>query len=407
MWKRFQSMLRCPECSEPLKLTAIAEHCVELAPEHSALADELGMLDADFTRYIETGLLFCGACAVGYPIIHGLPILLPYTTNLHDEFERRFRSELQQSHPGLRFADREPVPGERFVLSSFSTEWLAYDFDGVIWEMGYADHERRFLLEVAHLRPERKGAVFLELGCGIGLTTQMAQRNFGVDAVGVDLSLASLRATQRHRTNPFLHFVQGSVFYLPFAKESFDTIYSRGVLHHTYSTAKAFSSLASFCRRGGATYLWVYGPRSIDDNLLRRGLFVAEREVRRLLQGRDSGWLAKLLLPMLAGAYMVFNWGRRLGDRTIQPYNFRRALHAARDRFTPEFAHRHDHEEVSQWFKAAEFVDIEVVDWRVMPSADHDDYRRNTGVRGRKALPDAKLSGITAAMPDTVEHSAS
>jgi SAM-dependent methyltransferase/uncharacterized protein YbaR (Trm112 family) len=400
MWKRFQHMLCCPQCSGPLELTILAEHHVELERDHAALASELGMLDADFARYVDDGLLSCAACAVCYPIIHGLPVLLPYTTSLHDEFRRRFAEELQRMHRDIRFANREPVPGERFVLSSFSTEWLAYDYDGVIWEMGYEDHERRFLLELGHLRPERKGATFLELGCGIGLTTHLAQRNFEVDAVGVDLSLASLRATMRHRTNPFLHFVQASVFYMPFAKESFDTIYSRGVLHHTYSTARAFLSLASYCRAAGSTYLWVYGPRSIQDNLLRRTLFAAERFVRRLLRGHDSGLLANLLLPPLAVAYMVFNWSRRLGDRTIQPYNFRRALHAARDRFTPEFAHRHDHNEVAEWFRAAEFEDIEVVDWRVMPSADHDDYRRNTGVRGRKALRRTATSPQVAAAVD-------
>jgi len=180
--------------------------------------------------------------------------------------------------------------------------------------------------------------------------------------------------------------VQGSVFYLPFATESFDTIYSRGVLHHTWSTADAFAALASRCRTSGSMYLWVYGPGSTDDNPLRRMLFAAERRVRRLLQGRDSGLLAKLLLPPLACTYVVFNWTRRLRDRTIQPYNFRRAMHAARDRFTPEFAHRHDHEEVRGWFRAAGFEDIEAVDWRIMPSADHDDYRRNTGVRARKRV---------------------
>jgi hypothetical protein len=113
-------------------------------------------------------------------------------------------------------------------------------------------------------------------------------------------------------------------------------------------------------------------------------LFVAERAVRTLLSGRDDGLLAKAVLAPLACAYVVFNHARRLRDTTIQPYNFRRAMHAARDRFTPEFAHRHDHAEVRGWFEAAGFVDVEDVDWQIMPTADHDDYRRNTGVRGRK-----------------------
>ena len=156
-------------------------------------------------------------------------------------------------------------------------------------------------------------------------------------------------------------------------------------MHHTYSTEKAFDSLSRFAKPGGVTYLWVYGPKSINDTLLRRALFVAEAAVRKLLSGRDDGALANAVLYPIACSYVLFNHGRRLADATIQPYNLRRALHAARDRFTPEFAHRHSDTEVSAWFGNANYIDLEVVDWKAMPTADHDDYRRNTGVRGRKA----------------------
>lgn len=384
MWKRFSSMLRCPICSGVLALSVFDEHEVSLSAEHVALAEQQGLTGPDFATFVDSGVLLCGMCQLSFPVYKGLPVLLPYTTNLHDAFEREFGPRLRGQR-AYRFANREPVQGERFVLSSFSTEWLAYDFDGVIWEMDYADHERRFLAELGPYRPEPgQRGVFMELGCGIGITTHLAQKNFGVDAVGVDLSLASMRAASRYRDNPFLHFVQGSVFYLPFAEGAFDTIYSRGVLHHTYSTEKAFASLARYAKPGGVTYLWVYGPKSINDNALRRSLHVVEEAVRKLLSGRDSGVLANAVLWPLAGAYVVFNHGRRLSDPTIQPYNFRRARHAARDRFTPEFAHRHSDTEVLGWFGRAGYTDLEVVDWKAMPTADHDDYRRNTGVRGRK-----------------------
>lgn len=395
MWKRFAAVLRCPLCAGKLQLAAYEEHAVELAAEHIALAQSRALQGPDFNRYIESGLLSCAACRIAFPIFKGLPVLLPYATALHDEFKREFEPHLK-ADSAYPFAAREPVQGERFVLSSFSTEWLAYDFDGVIWEMDYADHERRFLAELGPIRPER-GSMFLELGCGIGITTHLAQKNFGVDAVGIDLSLASMRATARYKTNPFLHFVQGSVFYLPLTERSFDTIYSRGVLHHTFSTEKAFASLARFVRPGGAAYLWVYGPKSTNDNALRRGLFKVEKVVRRLLRGRDSGMLANSILWPLAGTYVLFNHARRLSDPTIQRYNFRRALHAARDRFTPEFAHRHSDKEVLSWFKSAGFKDLEVVDWKAMPSADFDDYRRNTGVRGRKATPHGRASPLPEA----------
>jgi hypothetical protein len=161
-------------------------------------------------------------------------------------------------------------------------------------------------------------------------------------------------------------------------------VYSRGVLHHTYSTREAFRALAVFCRPGGSLYVWVYGRKSIEDNAFRRAVYAAEVAMRWALN-RGPAKAGPLALAPWAVAYLLFNRVRHWRNPRIQPYNFRRALHAARDRFSPEFAHRQDAGEVSAWFREAGFGDIEVVDWRAMPSADHDDYRRNTGVRGRQA----------------------
>jgi SAM-dependent methyltransferase len=303
-----------------------------------------------------------------------------------DEFLGMFGDQLQSLSIGARFPSFEPMPGEQFVMKSFSTEWLAYDFDGVIWEMSYSDHERRFLSELDGYAPTAPDGGFLEVGCGIGITTEMAQRNFGVDAVGVDLSLAALRAASHYSGNPFLHFVQASAFNLPFQASSFRTIYSRGVLHHTYSTQKAFESVARCCAAGGTVYLWVYGPGSVSETRFRKVAFAFERPIRKLVSKNASSTLANSILWPMSLAYVAFNHARRLRDPSIQPYTIRRALHAARDRFTPEFAYRHDSSEVSRWFHEAGLREVEVVDWRRMPSADHDDYRRNTGVRGRMPL---------------------
>jgi hypothetical protein len=182
-----------------------------------------------------------------------------------------------------------------------------------------------------------------------------------------------------------VHFVQASVYALPFAEGIFDTIYTRGVLHHTYSTREAFRALAPLGARGGTMYVWVYGKKSIEDNLFRRTVYGLE-VVTRYVLNRCPEWVSHLVLAPLALSYIVFNRLRRLRNPRIQPYNYRRALHAARDRFTPEFAHRQDADEVSQWFQEAGYGELQVVDWRAMPTADHDDYRRNTGVRGKRLV---------------------
>ena len=115
--------------------------------------------------------------------------MLPYTMALHHEFAHDHDGDLAALREQYRFAFRDPVSGEQFVLRSFSTEWLV-------------------------------------------------------------------------------------------APDSFDRIYSRGALHHMYSTEDAFRALARYCAPGGALYLWVYGPNSINDSAFRRGVYVAERLAR-------------------------------------------------------------------------------------------------------------------------------
>ena len=158
------------------------------------------------------------------------------------------------------------------------------------------------------------------------------------------------------------------------------------MLHHTYSTREAFHALAPLCAAGGSLYVWVYGPKSINDNLFRRAVYAVE-VVMRFVLNRCPAWLSHMLALAPFRSHLVSSTAsRHWAIREFSLYNYTRALHAARDRFTPEFAHRHDAEEVCHWFREAGYVDLEVVDWRTMPSADHDDYRRNTGVRGRRRL---------------------
>jgi SAM-dependent methyltransferase/uncharacterized protein YbaR (Trm112 family) len=372
MWSNLTHLLRCPLCR------------TELGLSNFNVAAPAGESSGGF--WVSSGVLLCAECKTWYPITHGVPILLPYATPAHEEFAKEHTRELETRAPLHHPANGEPVRGEQLVMRSFSTEWLQYDFDGVIWEMDYADHERRFLTELGEYAPrkERPGR-FLEIGCGLGLTTAMAQKNFGCEAIGVDLSLAAWRAAAINRDNPRVHFVQASVYALPFAEGIFDTIYTRGVLHHTYSTREAFRALAPLGARGGTMYVWVYGKKSIEDNLFRRTVYGLE-VVTRYVLNRCPEWVSHLVLAPLALSYIVFNRLRRLRNPRIQPYNYRRALHAARDRFTPEFAHRQDADEVSQWFQEAGYGELQVVDWRAMPTADHDDYRRNTGVRGKRLV---------------------
>jgi SAM-dependent methyltransferase/uncharacterized protein YbaR (Trm112 family) len=367
-----------------LQLVPFKEHRERLSTEHLRRAERLGIpVGDDFCRYVEAGVLLAESGRVVYPIARGLPVMLPYETAIHRQFEEEFERALRPFRPRYAFPSVEPKPGEHAVLRSFSKEWAGYQYDGVIWDVSYDDNQRRFLAEIGLDLQPGTGLTFLEVGCGIGLTTEQAHHHLKGDAVGMDLSLAVLGAANNFRSDPFLHFVQASAFHMPFATESFDVVYSRGVLHHTYSTRDAFKSIARFTKPGGRLYLWVYGPGSINDTMFRRAAYAAEATLRPLLSRAPSAVGTAVLTPIALG-YVGYNRLRRARDGTVQHFTFFRALHCARDRFTPRFAHRQSAAEVTAWFQEAGFCAIDVVDWRQIPSVDRDDYRRNTGVRGER-----------------------
>jgi uncharacterized protein YbaR (Trm112 family)/SAM-dependent methyltransferase len=383
MWKRFADRVCCPACKGPLALAEFSTVSVDIPPELESIARDQGILDERFNRYVESGLLLCRACEAMFPIMDGLPIMLCYETPVHAKFIDRYGVRCKEQYSAFRFLDNEPASGERAVMNSFSREWLDYDYDGIIWEMSYEDHERRFLKEIGIALTEHKPSVFLEAGCGLGITTYLAHKNSSGDAVGLDLSLAVWKACRHYRSNPFVHFVQASVFAPPFLPNSFDVVYSRGVLHHTFSTQRAFKCLALLCRSAGTLYVWVYGKGSIEETAFRRVVYLLERIFRPALSAAPNSHPARVFLGAMGIAYVVFNGMRRIFNPAIQPLTLARGIHAARDRFTPQFAHRHDASEVTGWFRDAGFASMEVIDWRGMPPADHDDFRRNVGVRGR------------------------
>lgn len=385
MWRRFADSLCCPCCGRRLDVAVFDSSDVSPAAEFEALARDRGVLNAGFRQYIDSGLLLCAPCKAMYPVMDGLPILLCYTTPVHAQFLQRHAGRTLEPYSGYSFVETEPASGERLVMNSFSKEWLDYDYDGVIWEMSYDEHETRFLKEMGPALREPGLCNFLEVGCGLGITTYLAHKNSGGDAVGLDLSLAVWKACRHYRQNPFLHFVEASVFAMPFPPASFDLIYSRGVLHHTVSTQRAFDSVARLCRPGGTVYIWVYGIGSIRETAFRRVIYALERVFRPVLSANPNSLSAKVFLNAMGAGYVAFNRLRRAVDLTIQPLTLSRGVHAARDRFTPKYAHRHEAGEVVEWFRRTGCDPVEVVDWKIMPSADHDDFRRNVGVRGRLA----------------------
>lgn len=204
---RLVKLLVCPRCKGDLTL------------ESSERAEER----------IISGTFHCEPCQAQFPIKNGVP----------------------------RF-----VPGEAYA-STFGFEWKRWrrtQFDTI----SRRSSETTFIVSTGTQPETLKGKLVLDAGCGGGRFMEIVARAGG-EVVGVDLSLAIEVAQENLGHLPNCHFIEADLLHLPFRSESFDFIFSIGVLHHTPNTREAFLHLVPTLKRGGEIAIWVYPRRRLSE----------------------------------------------------------------------------------------------------------------------------------------------
>jgi SAM-dependent methyltransferase len=163
-----------------------------------------------------------------------------------------------QSHPcGTKFADAQP--GSRLFYELVEKH----------------RYEKEWHIPAAAGFGDAKNLQVLEVGCGLG--TDGAQfANAGADYTGIDLTEAAVDLARRR----FELFNLGGTFRvadaerLDFPDNSFDLVYSHGVLHHTPDTAAAIREIHRVLRPGGRAVIMLYHRDSynyrVNISLLRR-----------------------------------------------------------------------------------------------------------------------------------------
>ena len=132
-----------------------------------------------------------------------------------------------------------------------------------------------------------RGARLLEIGCGMGTDLLQFARG-GARCTGIDLTPRSVEIS-RHRFGLYdidATFMIADGEQLPFASETFDVVYSNGVLHHTPDTAGAIREVHRVLRPGGIAKVMLYHRNSLNywvEIILRRGLLGGE-----FLRGRSA-----------------------------------------------------------------------------------------------------------------------
>jgi SAM-dependent methyltransferase len=114
-------------------------------------------------------------------------------------------------------------------------------------------------LEVAHKQ-------VLEIGLGEGADSERLIRQ-GAYWSGVDLTAESVERVRTRltlRQLPYRDLRQGSVLDLPFADDTFDMVFSHGVLHHVPDIRQAQGEIHRVLRPGGELVIMVYARWSLN-----------------------------------------------------------------------------------------------------------------------------------------------
>jgi len=309
--------MRCPECSG------------NLLPKYAATE--------------MAGFIKCASCAEEFPIINGIPRML--LSPIRDAL----RGKASNSNLDSK---------QLATANSFGFEWSRFPQMYPEWEQNFLDymapHEPEFF------RDKR----VLDAGCGSGRHAYYAAQ-FGADVWAIDIGPAVEVARGNTLDSGRVHVIQADLNNLPFPTESFDFIYSIGVLHHLPEPEAAFRNLLCYLKPGGEIQIYLYWEP--EGQPLKRMLLGVVRAVRQITMRLPHRIIYALSYPAACGAFLFFVWPYKLmrrfpGIRKLAEmipmkqytrYPFRVCVNDQFDRFSAPIENRYTREEAESWLARA------------------------------------------------------
>jgi len=186
-----------------------------------------------------------------------LPTRVSKMSQANSQLKERVRAFWQEHPCGTKFTNAQP--GSRQFYESVQAH----------------RYEKEWHIPAAAGFANSKDLDVLEIGCGLG--TDGAQfAKAGAHYTGIDLTEAAV-ALARRRFEIFNlpgNFRVADAEQLDFPDNSFDVVYSHGVLHHTPDTAAAVREVHRVLRPGGRALIMLYHRNSynysVNISVLRR-----------------------------------------------------------------------------------------------------------------------------------------
>jgi SAM-dependent methyltransferase len=122
-----------------------------------------------------------------------------------------------------------------------------------------------------------RGKLVLDLGCGVGQYSYRLIEEYAPEKLvaldltgGVDV-FRKIMLERFPQYKPTILFVQANVFQMPFCDETFDYVFSLGVLQHTGNTREAIRQAARVVKFGGQINFWIYGSEPVPYSAREQG----------------------------------------------------------------------------------------------------------------------------------------
>jgi SAM-dependent methyltransferase len=288
-------LLRCPSCAAPLT--------------DGLSADGL------------SGSVACSRCGFAAPVRDGIP----------------------------RFVDVPEDDMARRTQASFGYEWTHFNDWKQSGEINFNDYFQGFDL------PSLRGAVVLDGGCGMGRHARQVAP-FAERVVALDFSRAIDQASGNTADRGNVDCIQGDLLALPLADNSFDFVYSLGVLHHLDRTEEALRGLVRKLRPGGRMRIYLYWKRHGWKGRVLAGVTAARRITTRMPFPALKAACRVLSLGLFGGVVLPYRALSSAGVRAIEDwplfvyskYPFNVLYNDQFDRFSAPIEKRYDADEVRE-----------------------------------------------------------